>query len=266
MRRSPQAERHNRQIRMPAVGVDGQARLEGASVLIVGCGGLGSPVIQYLAAAGLGHICLMDDDRVELSNLNRQIVHREQDIGRLKTERAHEWITEIDSGIQVIESAKRLTVTNGRESVRGFDLVLDCTDGFASKFLLNDVCVLERVALIHGAVAGFGGQMMVLSPGGQPCLRCLFETIPEQMPGESCQEVGVLGASCGVIGTQMAAQALVYLLQKTSVTVGQFLTFELDVGTQRRFAVSPRGDCEVCGEEPLIDGADPSDYRNGVGS
>ena len=140
-----QDDRHNRQMRLPRVGPAGQKALEQSSVLVVGCGGLGSPVVQYLAAAGVGRITLMDDDRIELSNLNRQILHREKDIGRSKTERAKEWIEELDAQIQVTARFERLGVVQGRESVRGFHLIMDCTDGFSSKFLLNDVCVLENV-------------------------------------------------------------------------------------------------------------------------
>lgn len=254
-------ERHNRQMRLQNWGKEGQRAIEKARVLVVGCGGLGAPVIQYLAGAGVGAITLMDDDRVELSNLNRQLLHREADINRLKSERAKEWITALDPSIEVRALSSRLTPENGRETVQNFDMVFDCTDGFASKFLLNDCCVLEQVPLIHGAVSGYAGQWMIINAGGQPCVRCLFETIPQQRQGESCQEMGVLGAACGVIGSSMALHGLLLMATGTSDLVGYFNTCDLSAGAQRNIKISQHIDCSACGQDPEIDGRDPEDYR-----
>ena len=254
-------ERHNRQIRLPNWGKKGQTAVFNAKVLVVGCGGLGSPVIQYLAGAGVGELTVMDDDRVELSNLNRQILHRHEDLNRPKTERAKEWVTDLDPTIGVQERSQRLSPQGGRELIRGFDMVFDCTDGFASKFLLNDLCVLEQVPLIHGAVSGYTGQWMVIEPGGQPCLRCLFETIPKPMPGQSCQEAGILGAACGVIGSYMALTGLLRLATGNNEAVGCFNTLEMLGGIHRKLQVSQQSECPVCGLDPEIDGQDPGDYQ-----
>ena len=167
-------ERHSRQLLLPEVGEAGQRALAGARALVVGCGGLGAPVVQYLAAAGVGHLSLYDDDVVERSNLNRQLLHREVDIGRWKAERASEWVQALDPALVVQAHVERVTTQSARTLVAAHDIVLDCTDGLPNKYLLNDACVREDTPLIHGAATAFDGQLLVVPGATGPCLRCLW--------------------------------------------------------------------------------------------
>jgi molybdopterin/thiamine biosynthesis adenylyltransferase len=256
------AERHSRNIRLTDLGLKGQERLSASRVLIVGAGGLGAPVVSYLAAAGIGHITIVDDDRVERSNLNRQVLFTTDDIGREKAIVAAGRARAIDSALCVVALVARVSVANARELVAAADVVVDCTDGLPAKYLLNDACVREGVALVHGAVTALEGQVLVVPRGGRPCLRCLFETLPPEGTVPSCQTVGVLGAACGVVGSLLASECVKVLVEMSSPLVGRFLHVDL---RRPRFTTLPfaaRTDCEACGAGARIDARDPDDYRS----
>jgi len=188
--------RHHRQRILAEVGATGQQRLEQASVAIVGVGGLGSPVALYLAAAGVGRLGLVDDQRVELSNLNRQIIFEECDVGRPKVEAAAGRLRLIDAGIQLDARQENIRASNVAALFAEYDLVVDGSDAFETKFLLNDAAVLLRKPLVHGAVLQWGGQVTTVLPDG-PCLRCLFRDPPEAGDVQTCEEAGIIGAATG---------------------------------------------------------------------
>jgi molybdopterin/thiamine biosynthesis adenylyltransferase len=254
------AERHSRQLLLPDVGPAGQARLEVARVLVVGCGGLGAPVVQYLAAAGVGHLTLCDDDVVELSNLNRQVLHRQQDVGRSKAERAAEWVADLDDAVSVTAQRGRLGVHDARELARAHDLVMDCTDGLPAKYLLNDACVLEDRPLVHGAATAFDGQVLFVPGRGGPCLRCLFEELPPAGSVPSCQEAGVLGATTGLVGSLMVVEAVKHLVGKQGGG-GRFVSVDAFGPSLRALRFERQADCPACGEAPEVDARTADDYR-----
>jgi adenylyltransferase/sulfurtransferase len=255
------AARQSRQLILPDVGPEGQARLEAARVVVVGCGGLGAPVIQYLAAAGVGHMTLYDDDRVEASNLNRQVLHRSSDVGRPKAERAAEWVAELDPALSVEPRVQRLGVRDAREAARAHDLMVDCSDGLPVKYLLNDACVLEDRALVHGAATGLEGQVLFVPGAGGPCLRCLFEDIPPPGTVPSCQEAGVLGATTALVGSLMAMAALKHIVGFGEAGAGRFLSVDAGGLAVRPMRFGRREDCAACGGEPEVDARTPDDYE-----
>ena len=254
--------RFSRQLRLDGVGPEGQERLAAASVLVVGAGGLGAPVLQHLAGAGVGRLLIADDDRVELSNLNRQTLHRASDVGRLKAERAAEWVAALDPALDVEPIVDRISVHNARALVGAVDLVVDCVDGLPSKYLVQDAAVLEGRPCVHGAVTAWSGQALFIPPGGQPCLRCLYPDIPPPAVVQTCQTAGVLGAACGLVGGVMGLMAVQHLAG-LDVDAGRLLSVDarsLSL-TPMTFAASPA--CPVCGPEPEIDGSLLEDYRPG---
>lgn len=267
--RGQRAQRYSRNIRLDAIGQQGQQRLLNAKALVVGCGGLGTPVIQYLAAAGVGHLTLVDDDTIEMSNLNRQTLHRSEDIGRRKAERAAEFVKSLDAGIGVTIMTDRLVTSNAPALLREHDVVIDCTDGLPSKYLLNDVAVMENKPLIHGGVTAWEGQVLYIPGEAGPCLRCLFDEVPPEGSVPSCQQVGVLGAACGFVGSLMALAAIRSLLgEKVGLAAGQFYSVDLlpfpapskkpmpapesdnlprGLAQLRPFHFAKRPDCPACG-------------------
>jgi adenylyltransferase/sulfurtransferase len=257
---SARRDRYHRQLLLPDFGAAGQDALERARVLVVGCGGLGTPVVQYLAAAGVGALTLVDDDVVEESNLNRQVLHRQADVGRSKAERAAEWVHALDDELTVRALDERVTTHNARELAQEHDLVVDCTDGLPVKYLLNDACVRERVPLVHGAVTAFAGQVLVVPAGGAPCLRCLFPEIPPPEDVPTCQTAGILGAATGVIGSMMASEAL-KLLASAPTLSGRFCAWDGLANTTRVLGVPKDARCAACGESPTIDARDPAAYE-----
>jgi molybdopterin/thiamine biosynthesis adenylyltransferase len=254
------SERFSRQMVLPEVGARGTLRLTTSRVAVVGCGGLGTPVIQYLASAGVGHLTVIDDDVVELSNLNRQTLHRHDDVGRLKAERAAEFIQSLDPEINVTVLGERITVDNARELCRDHDLILDCTDGVSNKYLLNDACVIEKTTLVHGGVTAFAGQVIVIEKGVGPCLRCLFPEIPSGAAVPSCREAGVLGAACGVVGSIMALEAIKLLCGLGTAYRQKYCTVDLLLGTVSTLDIDADPDCRVCGAAPRLDARRSQDY------
>jgi adenylyltransferase/sulfurtransferase len=247
-----EAQRYARHFALPEVGEQGQEKLRSASVLVVGTGGLGSPVALYLAAAGVGRLTLVDGDAVDISNLQRQILYSTAEVSRPKAAQAAERVRALNPEIRVDAVAERVEAGNARSLVREHDLVVDGTDNFETRYLVNDACVLEHKPLVFGAVYRFDAQLSVFGWRGGPCYRCVYPEAPapEAMPG--CAEAGVLGVLPGTVGTLMATEALKLLLGVGEPLSGQLLVYEaLGAGFQK-VRVARRADCAVCGDHPSI--------------
>ena len=243
--------RHHRQRILPQVGESGQARLREASVLVVGLGALGSPAALYLAAAGIGHLGLLDDQRVELSNLNRQVLYQQSDLERFKVEASRDRLLGLDPSLRVDALVETFRPANAKALLDAYDLVIDGTDSFEAKFLLNDAAIILRRPLVHGAALQWGGQVMTVLPGG-PCLRCLFFDPPDAGEVQTCEEAGILGAVTGVIGSMQAEEAIKLLLGAGEALAGRILQHDALRAETRssEFRKDPR--CPVCSAHPRI--------------
>lgn len=246
-----QIQRYSRHILLKQVGGKGQRTLLDSRVLVVGAGGLGSPVALYLAAAGVGTIGIVDGDHVDLSNLQRQIAHRTGDVGRLKVESAAETIRAINPDVAVEKHPYRLNADNAREVIRAYDFVVEGTDNFPAKFLVNDACVLEGKPFSIAGILRFEGNVMTHVPGSA-CYRCVFPTMPPAGVIPSCAEAGVLGAIAGMIGTVQATEALKYLLGIGELLTDRLLTMEALAMEWRSVPVRRDPECAVCGDTPTI--------------
>ncbi|HUS45155.1 MAG TPA: HesA/MoeB/ThiF family protein [Phycisphaerae bacterium] len=242
-----QVLRYERNTALREIGVEGQQRLLGASALVVGAGGLGSAALFYLAASGVGRLGIVDAERVELSNLNRQVLHRTEDVGRCKTERAEEAIRALNPDCAVEPFPDSLSAANVRERLRGYDVVLDCTDNFPTRFLISDACWLEGKPLVSAAVQRFEGLLLAVIPGkGNPCYRCL---VPEPQPP---QGKGIFGAVPGVMGTLEAMEAMKMLLGIGEGLADRLLVYNGLKGTVRTVKRTCDPACPLCGERPTI--------------
>lgn len=241
-----QAERYRRQIALAGVGAAGQEKILRAKVLVAGVGGLGSPAALYLAAAGVGTIGLADPDRVELSNLNRQVIHASADIGRAKTSSASGKLRALNPDVRVREHRLRLAGDETGEIVAQYDFIVDATDNFAAKFLVNDACVGAGKPFVHAGILGFGGQVLTWLPG-HACYRCLFREPPPPgaVPGGS--RAPVIGVTPGLVGVIEAAEALRFILGRGRLLTGRLLTVNLLDMEFRTIAVRRRPDCPACG-------------------
>ncbi|MBI4237621.1 MAG: molybdopterin-synthase adenylyltransferase MoeB [Deltaproteobacteria bacterium] len=219
-------QRYERHLRIPEVGVAGQVKLRAARVLLIGAGGLGSPAALYLAAAGVGTLGIVDDDVVDLSNLQRQILHQTASIGRRKVDSACETLHGINPLVRVEPYAERLTTANIERLFAPYDLILDGSDNFPTRYLINDACVLLQKPLVHGSVHRFTGQASVFWPGRGPCYRCLYPTPPPPDLAPSCAEAGVLGILPGVIGLLQAVEAIKLILQQGDLLLGRLLCYD----------------------------------------
>ncbi|HJS87223.1 MAG TPA: molybdopterin-synthase adenylyltransferase MoeB [Acetobacteraceae bacterium] len=247
--------RYSRHILLREVGGTGQARLKAARVLIVGAGGLGSPLALYLAAAGVGTIGIVDDDRVELSNLQRQIAHNMASLGTHKARSAAEAVKAINPGVRAIVHTARLRADNALTLIREYDVVCDGTDNFATRFLVADACVLARRTLVSAAVLRFDGQLSVFKPHadpGGPCYRCLYPEPPPPGLVPSCSEAGVLGAVTGVMGTLQATEALKEILGIGESLSGRLLIWDALAARFRTVRLRQDPACPLCGPEPRI--------------
>jgi len=242
-----QLERYKRNIMLAEVGLEGQRQLLQAKVLVVGAGGLGSPVLLYLAAAGVGTLGVIDGDRVDLSNLQRQIVHGRKDIGRPKGESARERMTMLNPEVQLEVYGERLTKKNGPELLDRYDFVVEATDNFESKFLVNDLCLQAGVPFCHGGILEFSGQILTVIPGQSACYRCIFTKEPPQEVARSCSQAGVLGAVAGVIGSLQAVETLKYLTSSGELLVDTLLTYDALTARFRQVEVRKRESCRCCG-------------------
>ena len=241
-------ERYARHLMLDEVGEAGQERLRAGRVLVIGAGGLGSPAALYLAAAGVGTIGVADGDRVELSNLQRQVIHGSSDLGRAKVESARDRMLEINPGVQVECIAERLTPENIAEFVGRYDFVLDATDNFEAKFLINDACLAAGVSFSHGGILRYKGQTMTVLPGKSTCYRCIFPEPPEAEVALSCSRAGVLGVLPGVIGVIQATEAIKFLLGIGELLTSRLLTYDALTLRFREVALGRNPDCPSCGE------------------
>lgn len=244
--------RYSRHLIMPEVGVDGQKRLKAASVLLVGAGGLGSPLALYLAAAGVGRLGLVDFDVVDFSNLQRQVLHGTSDVGRPKLQSARDRIAAINPEVRVDLYETHLTSANAFDILKPYDLVIDGTDNFPTRYLVNDACVLLGKPNVYGSIFRFEGQASVFYPGKGPCYRCLYPEPPP--PGEvpSCAEGGVLGILPGLIGCIQATEGVKLLLGTGTPLVGRLLLYDALAMSFREFKVRRNPNCPVCGERPTV--------------
>ncbi|MFZ5876209.1 MAG: HesA/MoeB/ThiF family protein [Nitrospirota bacterium] len=247
-----QIKRYSRHILLPEVGGKGQKKIANAKVFIVGAGGLGSPAALYLAAAGVGTIGLIDGDAVDLSNLQRQVIHHTPDVSRPKIDSAREKMNKLNPDVTVVTTHGRLTAKNALSAVKDFDVIIDGTDNFPSKFLINDTAVLAKKPLIHGGILRFVGQVLTILPGQSACYRCLFKAPPPSGVVPSCQEAGVLGALAGLIGTIQATEALKLILGVGQPLTDRLLTYDALATRFRNVPLRRNPQCPVCGDHPSI--------------
>lgn len=241
-------ERYARHIVLHEIGGPGQQRLKQARVLVIGAGGLGSPAILYLAAAGVGTIGIVDDDEVSLSNLQRQVLHGTADIGAAKTASAARAVERINAHVDVEQHCLRLDPANAPALIRQYDMVLDGSDNFATRYLLNAACVAERRPLISAAIGRWEGQLSVFRPWeGGPCYACIFPEAPEPGLVPACAEAGVLGALPGIMGAMQAAEAVKLITGAGQVLDGRLLLYDALGAEMRTIRLARRPDCEICG-------------------
>jgi adenylyltransferase/sulfurtransferase len=242
-----QLDRYSRHVIMDEIGPAGQAELLDARVLVVGAGGLGSPAIQYLAAAGVGALGIADDDVVERSNLQRQVVHADGDVGRKKVTSAAEFVSRLNPDVEVTTHDLRVGPETVGDLVTDYDFVLDGSDNFRTRYLVNDACTLAGVPFSHGAIYRFEGQVTTFT-GGSPCYRCLFPEAPPEGTVPDCATVGVLGALPGVVGSIQATEAAKYLIGVGETLDGRLLVYDAMDMNFEEVPIAPNPDCTVCGE------------------
>jgi adenylyltransferase/sulfurtransferase len=247
-----QLKRYSRHIILPEVGGKGQKKISGAKVLIVGAGGLGCPVGYYLAAAGVGTLALVDYDSVELSNLQRQIAHSTRTIGMNKAESAKKTFEVLNPDVNVIPVKEKITSRNILDLFRDYDVIVDGTDNFPTRYLINDACVMLKKPLVSGAILRFEGQVTTILPGDGPCYRCLFEEPPPPGLVPSCQEAGVLGVLPGVVGGLQATEVLNLILGKGNPLRGELLIYYALESNFRKVKIPKNSDCAICGKNPRI--------------
>jgi adenylyltransferase/sulfurtransferase len=253
-----QLERYARHIVLREVGGVGQQKLLAARVLVVGAGGLGSPVILYLAAAGVGTIGIADFDTVSLSNLQRQIAHHTADVGRLKVDSASDSARRINPGIKLVPHSERLTSDNILKILDNYDFVADGSDNFATRFLLNDACFFARKTLISAAVTEFDGQLATYRAGQDektriyPCYRCIFPEAPPPGAAPNCSETGILGAAAGVMGTLQALEVMKEIMGLGDSLAGRLLIYDALAAQFRNVKVRRDPKCRLCGDVPVI--------------
>lgn len=243
--------RYSRHILLEGFGEEGQARVRKARVLIVGCGGLGSPVAMYLAAAGVGTIGLVDGDVVTLSNLQRQIIHFTDDIHRPKVESAAEKMQHMNPEVEIRTYECFLTEDNAPDIIRDYDFIVDCTDSFASKYLVNDACVMAEKPFCAGGVVKYGAQVMTYVPGAA-CYRCVFPEPPAENDVETCSTVGVLGSVVGIMGSIQATEAIKYLAGVGELLTNRLLMIDALTMSFHTLQFSHNDDCPLCGQHPSI--------------
>jgi len=249
-----QIERYSRQLIIPGFGARGQQRLQDGSVLVVGAGGLGSPVALYLAAAGVGRLGLVDDDVVSLSNLQRQILHRTADLGRAKVESGSRAMLALNPKVRVDRHHTRLTATNALELVDDYDVVVSALDNLPSRYVLNDACVLADRPLVEAGVLRFEALITTIIPKKTPCYRCLFPEMPPVEAIPTCAQAGILGPVAGLAGVIQATEALKLLLEMGETLSGRLLMVNALDMTFRTVTVERNPSCRVCGDEagPIV--------------
>jgi adenylyltransferase/sulfurtransferase len=252
-----QLERYARHILLPEIGGLGQAKIQNAKVLIIGAGGLGSPIIQYLAAAGVGTIGIVDDDVVDITNLQRQTIHKSSQIGLPKVASAKAAIKEINPDVVVIEHQERLLHHNAKKLISNYDIISDGCDNFSTRFLVMDTCHLEKKPLVSGAILRFDGQLSVFKAYNDkkynyPCYRCLFPSAPPPNMIPTCSEAGVLGALCGMIGSLQAAEIIKEITNYGETLAGSLIIFDGLRTDFRKIKIKPDPKCALCSKDATI--------------
>ena len=243
-------ERYARHIVLAEIGGTGQARLIAARVLVIGAGGLGAPLLQYLAAAGIGTLGVIDHDRVDLSNLQRQVIHRTADIGVSKVSSARRALLDVNPEVEVIAHDERLTADNATRIVGGYDIVADGSDNFATRYLLNDVCYRLKKILVSAAILRFDGQISTYKAwqgAGHPCLRCIFPAAPSEDAVPSCAQAGVLGSLAGTLGALQATEVVKEILGIGRSLSGRLLMYDALAASFDEMAIVKRPGCPTCG-------------------
>ena len=257
-----QLERYSRHLILKGVGVAGQKKLLEGKVLVIGAGGLGSPAILYLAASGVGTIGIVDGDKVDLSNLQRQVIHANDAVGMSKAESAAKRVKEINPDVQVKLHTEYVTADNIEKLIEPYDFIIDGVDNFATKFLINDACVLAKKPFCHAGIREFYGQVLTYVPGEGPCYRCVFEEVPEDGAVDTCSTAGVIGSIPGIIGSIQALEAQKYLTGAGELLTGKILTFD---GLTMKFRTvdipQPSQTCRVCGEKADIHELKREEYK-----
>ena len=248
---APELQRYSRHLTLPHVGLGGQERLKRGRVLLVGAGGLGSPAALYLAAAGVGHLGVVDADTVDTSNLQRQVVHGTADVGRRKVDSAADRMADVNPFVHVERYDTRLTADNALEILRGYDVVVDGTDNFQTRYLTNDACVLLGIPNVYGSVLRFEGQASVFAVPGAPCYRCLFREPPPPGAVPGCEEGGVLGVLPGLVGTIQATEAIKLVLGLGETLAGRLLLVDALRMSFRTIALRPDPECPACGTREI---------------
>lgn len=254
-----QLERYSRHIILKEIGVKGQKKLLDSKVLIIGAGGLGAPAALYLAAAGVGTIGIADADEVGLSNLQRQVIHSTPDVGKAKVQSAKESMEAINPDVTVKTYRTFVAADNIMELIAAYDFVIDGTDNFPAKFLINDACVLAKKPFSHAGIIRFKGQLMTYVPGQGPCYRCVFKEPPPPEAVPTCKQAGVIGAMGGVIGSLQAMEAVKYLTGAGALLTGALLTYDALQMDFRKVNLPENQYCPVCGAHPTI--LAPIDYE-----
>ncbi len=248
-----QIYRYSRHILLPEVGGEGQKKLLDARVFCVGVGGLGSPIALYLAAAGVGTLGIADSDQVDITNLQRQVLHYTEDIGKPKTHSAQEKLEKLNPDVNIVSYHDMITKDNIREIVRDYDIIVDGSDNFPTRYLVNDACYFEKKTLISGAIFQFEGQISVFKPhNGGACYRCLYPEIPPEGMMPSCQEAGILGAVAGTVGTMQAVETLKETLKIGDTLENRLLIFNALKMTFDSVKVNKHPECKLCGSHPSI--------------
>ena len=258
----PQIDRYARHLVLPEIGEEGQLRLLSSKVLVIGAGGLGSPLLAYLAAAGVGTIGIVDDDLVDLSNLQRQVLHDTSRVGQPKVTSAAARLAEINPEVRVVEHGERLTRDNVQTLIADYELVADGSDNFSTRYLVNDACYLARKPLVSAAILRFDGQLSTFKAyqdAESPCYRCVFGDQPDDLK-ESCADVGVLGALAGAMGTLQAVEVVKELLGIGKSMSGRLLLYEALGAAFHTINIKADPACRLCGPQATIRGLDQVDY------
>jgi len=259
-----QIERYSRQIILDKIGGKGQKKLLASKVLVIGTGGLGSPASFYLAAAGIGTLGILDSDNVELNNLQRQIIHFTKDVGKPKVLSAKQKLEALNPDIKIVTYHTKVDSSNIREIIKDYDFILDCTDNFPSRYLINDACILEKKPFSHAGILRFDGQAITIIPDeNTPCYRCLFPEPPPSGLVPNCQQAGIIGSVAGILGLIQANEAIKYILEIGQLLTGRLLIINTLEWSFRIVRIRKNENCLLCGKEPTI--KDLIDYEEFCG-